>query len=254
MILALVPSCLALGDDASSAPVPPGDHPIRALSKLEGIIPVSLRSLLLDKPAVKFLVVIGPDGRLLDYLAIEATHYKLLPAAIEQLGATRFEPAVAGGRAVQATTALYLTFYDPEQRAYFKGGAPLPFGGSVSDAVERRLYEGSKEHFIYHCSQPAELDKPIAVTQGKLMVMTDAAGRPAQGSAVVEFYIDQDGTPRLPRIVRADNDTVAVSALLTVKETRYAPPTTHEGIPTCVKVRQPVNYTGALAAAEGTAG
>lgn len=220
-----------------------GDEPVVVKTSLDVRMPEKLRVLLLDSPAVHFLVTVDEDSRLIEYVAVEATHHELLERAEKAIREAKFAAAKSGGQAVQSTTEVRVTFFDPEQRALQDGLASQPFGSSSSDAVARRVYEGAKERFVFRQSEQSELDTPLAMTGGKLMVLADDAGHAATGRCVVDYYVDHHGQPRIPRIVSSDNDTVSRSALLTLQQLRFAPPT-RDGRPTCVKVRQPFIYEG----------
>jgi outer membrane biosynthesis protein TonB len=216
-------------------------RPLQLISSTETVIPANLQSLAIEYPYVKFQVTVNEKGTVVDYLALEAPHFGLLAKAEELVQKAKFLPAFAKGKAVGASAEIYVSFYDPVQRAYFAGSGVLPYGSSTIDASERRFYEISRDHFVYRCAKPVELDHPVELREGKIMVMTDPAGRPAAGQCVIEYYIDSHGDVRTPRIVKTDNDVVAMSALLTVQHLRYAPPTQH-GAPTYVRVCLPMSF------------
>jgi len=219
----------------------PGSRPIRVEGYLEEVIPSQLKSMLLENPSVQFLITVNEEGTLVDYLATHATHYELLDRAENRLRRAEFSPALSGGVPVQDSTEVWVTFFDPEQRAFHSGLISLPYGSSSMDAAVRWMSEASKDSLKYRSSKPSELDRPLEITGERILVMTDAEGRPAEGECVVEFYVNHRGEVRLPRIVTSDNDTVSMSALLTAREMRFAP-ITRNGHPTYVKVRQPMGF------------
>jgi len=224
-----------------------GTRPIQLETNLEAVIPSQLKSLLLENPEVRFLITVNEEGKLSDYLAIEATHHELLPRAEELLRQAVFAPALDQGKPVQASCEITVRFFDPDQRAYRNGMGPMPFGNTSMEGANRRIYEVSKARFVYRRAETSELDQPVEMRETKVLVMTDAAGQPAAGECVVEYYIDSRGEVRQPRVVKSDNDTVALSALMTLQRTRYAP-VTRAGLPAYVKVRQPMSYAPAVAA------
>ncbi len=226
-----------------------GLQPIVVKTSLEVRLPEKLRALLLEKPMVRCLVTVDEESRLVEYLAVEATHHELLERAGQAVREAKFEAATVSGRAVQSTAEVRVTFFDPEQRALQDGLVAQPFGSSSADAVSRRVYANAKERHGFRQSDQAELDAPLAMTAGKLMVLADDEGRTASGRCVVDYYVDHLGQPRIPRIISSDNDTVARSALLTLQQLRFAPPT-RDGQPTCVKVRQPFIYEGGAGPAD----
>lgn len=218
-----------------------GDRPVLVKTSLDVMMPEKLRALLLDRPSVRFLVTVSDDNHLIEYLAVEATHHELLERAEEVLRKTEFGAATRQGQAVQATAEVRVTFFDPEQRALQDGLTAQPFGATSSEAAARRLYANAKDRHVFRQSEPAELDAPLSVAEGKLVVLADDEGHTAVGRCVLDYYVDYRGQPRIPRIVSSDNDTVMRSALLTLQKLRFTPPT-RDGLPTCVKVRQPFIY------------
>jgi TonB family protein len=142
---------------------------------------------------------------------------------------------------VQASTEVSVFFFDPVQRAFHSGLVAVPYGSSSMDSAVRWMSEAARDSLRYIASKPSELDQPLEVTGGKIFVMADSDGKPAEGVCVVEFYVNHRGEVRLPRIVESDNDQVSQSALLTLRELRYTPVTT-KGRPTYVKVRQPMQF------------
>ena len=217
------------------------DRNAEPTNRIEAIIPSEVRGLPLENPQVIFQVRMDETGRLVEHMALSATHYKLIPAAEKALLAASFRPALAAGRPIPAVGQLTVTLYDPEQRNFLQSGGPMPFGHSATDAVEARIYRTDPEVQAYHQSKAGELDGPIEVAAGKVMLYTDAAGKPAQGKCVVEYWVDATGTVKFPHIVSSDNEAVSVSALLTLQQTKFVPPT-HEGRPTYALVRQPMEF------------
>ena len=230
------------GTDLQATAGDPATSPIQVAGNLEAVIPSQLTSLLLGNPTVKFLVAVNEEGRLVDYLALEATHHELLTRAEETLQEAVFSPSRIQGKAVLASCELTVYFFDPEQRAIHFGLSPRPFGSTSMEFASRRVYEGSQEIYRYRLAQPSELDQAVELRETKLMVLTDDRGQTAAGECVVEFYIDRRGDVRAPRVLTSANPTVALSALLTLQYTHYAPITRGAGVPAYVKVRLPMSF------------
>jgi hypothetical protein len=234
----------ALGLAAILAATENGTHPIQQTGILEAVIPAPLQPLLLENAQVKFLVTVNEEGKIVDHLAIAATHHELLARADQALLQATFAPATDQGKPVQSSAEVTVFFFDPEQRAVRSGLISQPHGLTATEGAMRRIYEVSKARFAYRRAVAAELDHPVEAKETKVMVLTDAAGVPAAGGCVVDFYIDPQGEVRMPRVVSSDNETVALSALLTLQHTRYSP-VTRNGVPAYVKVRQPISYAAA---------
>ena len=224
------------------------DHPLQLVEQLEEIIPANLKSLLLVNPRVDFLVTVNAEGKLVDSLPIEATHYELLTRAEHALQRALFTPALVQGHGVQASTKIAVYFFDPEQRAVRHGLIALPYGSTATEGASRRLYDLSRSQFVYRRAESTELDQPITVRTSKVMVLRDEQGQPAVGDCIVDFYINARGEVHLPRVISADNETVALSALLTLQQTSYTP-ISRRKVPAFVKVRQPMNFAPRGAAA-----
>lgn len=234
-------ACFILAGPAWAETTP--DRSVAPVDPIEAIIPGNLRTLPLQNPQVVFLVRVDATGKLVEHMALSATHHELIPAAAKALQAAAFTPAMVAGQPVQANGQVRVTLFDPEQRAFLRGNrAQLPYGGSAMDAAQSRLYRADPTHHEYHRSKASELDAPVEVTATKIMLYTDAAGKPAAGRCVVEYWVDAEGGVRFPRVVTSDNEAVSMSALLTLQQTRFAPPTHDGGVPTYVQVRQAMEF------------
>ena len=218
-----------------------GDRPPSVEGELEEVIPIDLRAMLLENPFVRFLVTVNADGSVADYIATHASHFGLLERAEKRMLRADYSPAISGGVPVTATGEFFVTFFDPEQRAVRSGLVSMPHGSSSMDAAVRWMSEAGKMSLEYGASLPDELDQPLELRSGRVLVMTDAEGRPAEGSCVIEFYINDRGEVRLPRVVTSDNEAVSKSAILTILESQFRP-LTRNGHPTYVKVRQPMEF------------
>lgn len=216
-------------------------RPVQLRSPLEVSIPQDLKHLGILRPQVEFRVIVDDEGSITDYLAVAATHFGLLEPAEKKLAAARFEPATLDGEATVGKITITVTFFDPEQRAWKQGGIAAPHGGSVSDAVERRLYSANPEALGYAESEPSMLDEPIQMLESKIYRLHAPDKKAPVGSVLVDYYIDAKGRVRLPEILETDDDTLSMSVLMSLQATRFAPPTV-DGHPTYVRVRQPFNF------------
>ncbi len=231
-----LPGEVADGTTAEATYVPVVlEHPIEAM------IPQNLRPLQLSNPRVRFKVVVDATGEILDSMPFEATHFGLLDDAEKALGKAKFKPATLDGKAVSGKISLTITFYDPEQRYWRMGGINAPMGVTVSEAVERRIYDVSKEAYVFRESDPTDLDQPLQLLHSELKVIHPEGQPVKKGSVLVEYFVDHRGRVRLPEIIRSDGEYHSLSVLMTLQETEFAPPT-KDGHPTYVRVRQPFNF------------
>lgn len=213
------------------------DKRITVEGSLEVILPVELRGLPLVNPHVDFLIDVGEDGTLFDAMPTKSNHRDLLSPAIAAIQKVTFTPAIEDGVAVRSRDSVRVVFYDPEQRAWRQGSGQLPFGGTPADAAKNRIFAASAESFTYGISDREELDSPITQLPSTRRVYASQAGVKTTGECLVEFYIGPNGRARFPRALESDSDDVAISAALTLLETRFNPPRKN-GQPTYVKIQQ----------------
>jgi TonB family protein len=216
-------------------------EPVRLTSPLEATIPIELKYLAIPNPEVHFRVLVDAEGKITDYLAIEGTHVGLLPKAEDRLQRAQFKPARLNGEAASGKITVIVTFFDPEQRAWKQGGQAAPFGGNVSDAAERRIYSNNPQAYVLAESDPEKLDSPPRLLESKLYRLHAPDEAPKTGNVVVEYYIDHNGKVRLPKIISSDDRYLSLSALMSLRETRFHPPR-RNGRPTFVHVRQPFHF------------
>lgn len=232
-VWALLAGLLLSGWSAAAA----SDQRITAEGQLEIMLPPELRGLPITRPHVDFMIDVGADGTLFDAMPTASNHRDLLPAATAALYKINFTPAIENGVPVRARDRVRMHFYDPEQRAWRQGSGQLPFGGTPSDAAKNRIFATSAQSFVYEMSERDELDSPITKSQSTRRVYSSQNGIKTVGTCLVEFYIGPNGRARFPTAIESDNDDVAISAALTLLETRFNPPRKN-GHPTYVKIQQ----------------
>ncbi len=217
------------------------DSRISVEGSLEAVIPAKLRGLPIANPHVDFKIDVGEDGTLFDAMPVKSNHRDLLPAAHEVIQGVTFRPAIEDGRAVRSRDMVRVTFYDPEQRAWRQGSGQLPFGGSPTDAANNRIYASRASSFFYEISEKEELDSPLTKMQTVRRIYSSQEGIRPTGSCLVEYYVGPNGRARFPTAIESDNEDVAISAALTLLETRFTPPR-RNGHPTYVKIQQRFDF------------
>ncbi len=203
-------------------------------------IPNDLKHLLIENPYVDFIVLINEEGKLKDSLPIASNHYDLLPAAQKVIDRAEFTAATLDGQTIPIRYQLRVSFRDYDQDLWQNTGK-LPMGANVMDGAERKIYSRSEDKYIYAQTEVSELDAPLKIEEGALVVMEDDSGNGPQGSCTVEYYIDAEGRVKLPKVLRSDNDVVSLSALGSLDKIRFTKPS-HNQTPTFVKVRQTFRY------------
>ncbi len=240
-LISILLVCLPLANWASDAEPDTDYQPVRSPHALETVLPPEVRYLHMESPRIVYQVIVDPSGKASDYLAVEATHFGLLEKGEQKLLKSEFVPAMKDGKPVTGKITIVITFFDPELRAWKRGIGTVQMGSSVSEAAERRMYQISKANFVYKETMPEDLDKPLQLLESKLCLVHEPDQPMAKGRVVVEYYVDHKGKPRLPKIIQSEGESLSLSALMTLENTRFAPPL-KDGRPTYVLVRQPFNF------------
>lgn len=242
LLLYLFSLLLSMALPEVSASLSQEDQPVQ-LKKgtLDVPIPSNLKALHITNPYAKILIEVDPQGTIVDIMPIEASHFELLEPGLKAIRKASFAPAVADGKPFQSKAAVYVNFFDLEQRAWRSGAGVVPFGDSVSDAAKSRLYQLAPGRYVYGESNPRELDAPLRLKAGKIRVYHSEEGVRQSGQCLVEYYVGPEGEVHFPRIIKSDHEDLSTSALLTLDTTVFEPPR-RDGKPTCVRIRQPFNF------------
>ena len=215
-------------------------RPAKVESGLVANIPSEVEHLLMENPHVKFLLLISEKGELLDRLATESNHYALLEAATRLIDQATYSPAYQDGVVVPSRLQATVYFRNMDQERWQATGT-MPMGTNTMNMAEKKLYDSDKKRFAYSRSEPGELDQPLQLSSGSIVVLQDSKGKPAKGSVTVEYYIDHNGDALLPTILNDVDEVLAMSAIKTLERLKFAPPR-RKGNPTYVKVRQTFDF------------
>lgn len=203
---------------------------------LVAILPTALRHLNQENHHADIVARVGTDGRVIDAICVEATHPGLIGRGLQTLKAATFQPGQEDGESFIADVQVRVHFRDPSlqvSESVYQSGV---------DHLGNVLSSDSPEDWAYSLTAARELDAPLRiVSQSETFIPTNESGDPAYGSVRVEFYVDHEGIPRLPKVLKADNPMVADAALRTLQQTRFNEPA-EGGRPTVVKVTMPFKY------------
>ena len=161
---------------------------------------------------------VDADGNPSDFICIETNHPGLGDVAIAGIQRSGLRPAMENNQPTEVITTLRVDF--------------MPGGGAAVEV-------SSLDHKI---ASPRDLDEPLRFRVEPVpFVAVDDEGNPFSGEARVEFFIDRDGSVKLPRVLSATNEHVAQVAMRTVREFQFAPPL-RRGKPVPVRVVQPFRF------------
>ena len=207
-------------------------------------IPDDLKHLLMENPHVRFLLLISENGELLYRLATESNHYELIEPATRLIDQATFTPAFQEGQPVPSRFEVTIRFRDVDQERWKETGV-IPMGNNTMKVAEKRMYDRDPSQYTYQRSEIKELDTPLQLISGSIVVLKDENGTPVTGDATVEYYIDHNGHALLPTIQKNSNNDplLTMSVIKTLEKLLFEPPA-HDGKPTYVIVKQTFSFTG----------
>lgn len=180
--------------------------------------------------AATIFVVIDPAGRVSGTKVLEASEPAFADAAVAALDAWKFKPATQKGQPCFAAFRMVYAF-DPEGG---RKGLPLPAGARDVLAELRR-----KEPRVAEFSQ---LDQPPRHISRRPPTYPSALREQGvNGSAVVEFLIDEQGDAQLPHVVSATAPEFGFAAAQAVAGWRFERPL-KGGKAVIARVRVPIEF------------
>lgn len=169
-------------------------------------------------------------GQLTDVLVIAYTRPEFADAATDAVHQWRFTPAQIGGEPVGSTITLNAKFEVNGVLAYVK-----PLG--VSEPEPRM-----DERYEYHAYALEALDRvPAALQRPGPLYLKEWIKDGRRGAVTVEFFIDEKGRVRFPRVLNQADDYLGAAALDAVRQWRFAPPL-RKGRPVLARVSQVFNF------------
>lgn len=227
--LALATLWLVSGGPPAFANETPDEQPIRIIQSTEARFPTEVTARGIRNGEVHAILLVDAEGRLADCLV---TGYTQPEFAIELLSAVRnweFEPARQNGEPTPQRVQIIFRFNQQ--------GALVSMLPAMAIAANLNSLIGDKLNWLV--CKATELDRVPAVREsvsprhpGKSLNPTSPGG-----SAMIDFYIDSEGRPRMPVALKATHEAFALAAAEALMQWRFDPPT-HQGRPIAVRMVQ----------------
>lgn len=219
---------LGAGDDMADF------QEIEIIKKTDVRFPGTMRAIGVKEGHVSLVVSIGKDGEILDTFILESTRKAFTKSALKSLADWDFAPAICDGTALTSSIHIDLHFQVDRRLAWQTIQAPGPADVTRTETKERPVTT----------SQFNELDSiplPIEIIEPSNGI---------EGIATIEFYIDELGHVRCPRVTDGSSLEFAQTMLDTVSLWKFEPPLAAGNL-TNTMVRQTFAFTdGKLTAAE----
>ena len=203
----------------------------RIIRTVEPRFPDELKNRAIYDGEVRTVVLIDGDGRLADWLLTSYTHPIFAREASEVLQQWRFEPARRHGEPVDVRTEIVFVFHA-------SGGIVSVRADDQADRFQRR---GTSTETEKVC-RPSDLDSPLTPTQTVRPLWPEGwGGETKEGRVVLEFFVDQEGRPRMPVVLSTDHDLLVLAAVEALSRWRFEPPT-RRGEPVLVRATQSFRF------------
>lgn len=197
-------------------------------------VPYDIVHMIPEEARASLILRIDEEGRVIDWVALELPHIRLVRPIDLALQSARFQPAMMEGEPVM----LDMTVSVPVGEIGYYGIINL----DPTTYMEIKLTRMSGGLHSLRLAPGAALDEPLRlIDSGQPVAYMDESGNPVTGSVEVEFYVDQDGSPRIIRSNPEDDPLLREAAHLTVEQFRFAPPRSR-GRPAVVKARMTVRF------------
>ncbi len=225
----IVLSMLALG---AAGLMPAAFETVGVVVTVEPQIPARLRMEGLRDARVTFAVDVDAEGKLTDWIVLEASHNELIAPCVEAIRHWRYVPARYDGARVPARTQFTLDI--SQTGAVISQTAVEAFNTFIGRIGARPL--------DYRISRADEIDRPLAVlSQVSPDYARDAERQGVGGRVRVYFFVDEEGNVRLPAVPAETHPYLSGIAVRAMREWKFTRPT-RAGRPVAVAAMQEFNF------------
>lgn len=212
---------------------PVGEQMLRIIQTTSPEFPRNVDTMALTEGEARLVFSVDQEGRLSDLLVASYTHRSFAEEAERALRAWRYEPALQYGEPIAVRTSMTFRFEAKGQVVSTMAIDTMAamFAAIGGPIVHRRV------------ASPEEIDAPLRLVRtvqprhpGTGMRNDLSAGR-----VVLDYYIDEQGRPRMPVVVASDDSAFAEAAVEALLEWRYFPPT-RRGAPVIIRVQQAFDF------------
>jgi TonB family protein len=213
---------------AVAADTPVERKPLRIIQTEEAVFPWMLSQQGITEGWARIAITVDSEGNLLDALPVSYTRKPFADQAVDALRRWRYEPMLIRGEPVGTQTEIVFNFQ--------------AVGVVVTFDTERYLGRLVPEQIGYRPCSLRELDRvPTPIEAAAPAYSDQLADKGVVGQAVVEFYIDETGTVRVPAVVSADFTELGILAISAVETWKFEPPTSNNE-PVLARVRQTFHF------------
>ena len=179
---------------------------------------------------VMLMLEVDRDGHLGDVLAFAHTGKEFAQAALDAVAQWTFSPALVAQEPIGSVNTIHIQFEVNGVTARTKL------------VGEPELQPVSGERYVYRAFTLSELDAiPKALAQPSPIYPREWILEGKTGAVTLDYFIDERGQTRFPRVVGKADELLGAAAVEAVKSWRFEPPL-RRGRPVLAQVRQVFNF------------
>ncbi|MDO8540357.1 MAG: TonB family protein [Opitutaceae bacterium] len=220
---------LALMSSIGAAPAAATDTdniPIKVHQRAKVQFPIRALNLGILRGEASLMMDVDHTGRVVDVLAFAYTRREFADSALDAVKHWRFTPGRSGGEPVGSMITLTVMFEVTGVLAYVK-----PIAASEEE-------NATGDQFAYQPIATAALDHvPAALQRDGPIYPRQWIDEGRTGAVTVEFFIDETGAVRLPRVVGKADEFLGAASVAAVRTWRFEPPR-HKGRPVLTRASQ----------------
>ena len=221
----------------------PDRQSLKILQTVTPAFPFGLPELGYLEGEARIAIAVDETGKLTDWLIVGYTHRRFADEYVNAIKQWEFEPARVRGKPVSVQIELLISF---------ETSGVVISSSDISSSVQRYSNRLFKYRDAYQPCTMKEIDRIPTPQNAVSPVYSDTlAKQGVQGTVVVDFFIDETGTLRMPAIQSADFDELASLAVAAIQQWKFEPPT-RKGVPVMVRAKQVFHFGPKKAEAPGT--
>ncbi|MEO7597853.1 MAG: energy transducer TonB, partial [Opitutus sp.] len=183
---------------------------------VEARFPPGLLLVPITSGEVFVMITVDETGRLTDALPTRYTHESLATEAMRILPFWSYQPATVDGQPVPIRTELQLSFE--------ASGTVVSMDGNAT--LKSLMSFANRPRYVRRVCAPGELDRlPTPVRTVSPVSTANTSGSSGNQTAIIDFIIDEKGTPRMPMLVSSPAPELGDRAASALTQWQFSPPT-----------------------------
>jgi TonB family protein len=228
---------LALGLMASAGqaqtPTPSADRQsVKIIETVTPVFPLGLPEQGFFEGEARIAIAVDETGKLTDWLVVGYSHRRFAEESVDAIKQWKFEPARMRGKPVSVQIEILISF----------ATSGVVISCDAGTAMARYTNSLFKSREAYQPCTMREIDRiPTPRNAVSPAYSKTLADEGVKGTVVVDFFIDETGTLRMPAIKSSDYDELASLAVAAMQQWKFEPPTRH-GVPVLVRAKQVFHF------------